>query len=121
MKNIKDLKGKVAIHCPTFKIWKKVLKLNETNDLINDFWLESKSKTCYAPLDFENTGAYGSKKYLKKSGYEIIDAKDFFKPKTPEQLANKIIKILKKSDLDYNNQMDLLNLVINKITIFIKK
>jgi hypothetical protein len=83
---------RVAIHCPTYKDWKKLLIYIEINHpsinwhLYNkptkrlNLWYELKEQTC---LSIEESGnhhrlGYSAIKYYEKECYEINSLKEFF-------------------------------------------
>lgn len=76
-KMLEDLTEKDIIHCPTQKMWDKVIKLNPKNTVQSSSY---RWGVCYKPAGDNNTGSICNIAICKEFGYTIHSAEDFFPP-----------------------------------------
>lgn len=85
---ITDLKQNEGILCPTEKIFKKICKLNKTNEVeIYDVFY--KKNIIYYPFNRDKKGSFSDLRFAEEQGRKIYKASKFLKP-TLKSKVNKL-------------------------------
>jgi hypothetical protein len=93
---IKDLKQYEGIICPTKKILKKILKLNNDTHINPDICFNASDKVVYYPKAFCSKSGWSDLKSIKE-GSKTFSHKIFLKPKIKNRVK-KIEKSLEELD-----------------------